>query len=73
MKDFNKIVVLVLVLCLLTCMNTNVVEGFYEFAGYANYADYAESVKESWKLSVEAFLNQDYSLLFNLVFSKTES
>ena len=67
MKDFNKIVVLVLVLCLLTCMNTNVVEGFYE------YADYADSVKESWKLSVEAFLNQDYSLLFNLVFSKTES
>ena len=64
MKDINKIVVFVLVLSLVACMNTNVIEGFYELS---------ESVKESWKLSVEAFLNQDYSLLFNLVFSKTES
>ena len=38
MKDINKIVVFVLVLSLVACMNTNVIEGFYELS---------ESVKES--------------------------
>ena len=67
MKILDKIVVLILLLCLIICVNFSVVEGYYEFA------EFTERVKESYKLSLEAFLNQDYSLLFNLVFSKTES
>jgi hypothetical protein len=67
MKDIDKLIILILFICLVICVNYSVVEGYYEFA------QFTERVKESWKLSVEAFLNQDYSLLFNLVFSKTES
>jgi len=67
MKDVDKIVVLILLVCLVICVNYSVIEGYYEFS------QFTDRVKESWKLSVEAFLNQDYSLLFNLVFSKTES
>lgn len=67
MKDIDKLVILILFICLVICVNYSVVEGYYEFA------QFTERVKESWKLSLEAFLNQDYSLLFNLVFSKTES
>jgi hypothetical protein len=67
MKDVDTIVVCILVVSLFVCLNYSVVEGYYEFA------EFTERVKESWKLSIEAFLNQDYSLLFNLVFSKTEA
>lgn len=67
MKDLDKIVVLILLVCLIICVNFSVVEGYYEFS------EFTERVKESYKLSLEAFLNQDYSLLFNLVVSKTES
>jgi len=67
MKDSDKIVICILVVSLFVCVNYSVVEGYYEFA------EFTDRVKESWKLSIEAFLNQDYSLLFNLVFSKTES
>ena len=67
MKVVNKAVICILLFCLVICVNYSVVEGYYEFA------QFTERVKESWKLSLEAFLNQDYTLLFNLVFSKTES
>lgn len=67
MKELDKIVVFILLICLVICINFSVVEGYYEFSKFT------ERVKESYKLSLEAFLNQDYSLLFNLVFSKTES
>ena len=64
MKELDKIVVFILLICLVICINFSVVEGYYEFSKFT------ERVKESYKLSLEAFLNQDYSLLFNLVFSK---
>jgi len=67
MKELDKIVVFILLICLVICINFSFVEGYYEFSKFT------ERVKESYKLSLEAFLNQDYSLLFNLVFSKTES
>ena len=67
MKELDKIVVFILLICLVICINFSIVEGYYEFSKFT------ERVKESYKLSLEAFLNQDYSLLFNLVFSKTES
>jgi len=67
MKELDKIVVFILLICLVICVNFSVVEGYYEFS------EFTERVKESYKLSLEAFLNQDYSLLFNLVVSKTES
>ena len=67
MKELDKIVVFILLICLVICINFSVVEGYYEFSKFT------ERVKESYKLSLEAFLNQDYSLLFNLVFSKSES
>lgn len=67
MKELDKIVVFILLICLVICINFSVIEGYYEFSKFT------ERVKESYKLSLEAFLNQDYSLLFNLVFSKTES
>ncbi len=67
MKELDKIIIFILLICLVICVNFSVVEGYYEFSKFT------ERVKESYKLSLEAFLNQDYSLLFNLVFSKTES
>lgn len=67
MKELDKIIIFILLICLVICVNFSIVEGYYEFSKFT------ERVKESYKLSLEAFLNQDYSLLFNLVFSKTES
>ncbi len=67
MKELDKIIIFILLICLVICVNFSVVEGYYEFSKFT------ERVKESYKLSLEAFLNQDYSLLFNLVLSKTES